>query len=59
MDPGKVDKGLANPELAQGAPAPLQFRYTMPTPFSSVCAAFMRKFDYEAPKRLTTIERVE
>lgn len=59
MDPGKVDKGLANPELGQGIPAPLQFRYSMATPFTSMCEAFMHKYDFESPNRLTTIEKVE
>ena len=59
MDPGSVDRGLANPELAQGAPAPLQFRYTMQQPLTAVCAAFLRKYDFESSNKLTTIEKVE
>ena len=54
-----VDKGLQNPELYQGAPAPLQFRYTMQQPLASVCSAFLRKYDFEASNKLTTIEKVE
>ena len=53
------DKGVANPELHQGAPAPLQFRYTFNSPILSVAEAFVNKYNWEAPARLTTIEKVE
>lgn len=54
-----VDKGLANPELGQGAPAALQFHYAFKTPFAQVASAFVNKYNWEAPSRLTTIEKVE
>ena len=56
---GKVDKGLANPELGQDHPAVLQFRYTFNTPFTNMCSAFLKKHEWDAPNRLTTIEKVE
>lgn len=59
MLPGKVDHGLANPELGQGHPAVLQFRYNMGNYFVNVCNAFLRKYEWEPAARLTTIERVE
>ena len=54
-----VDKGLANPELDQGIPAAIQFRYTFGKPILSVCEAFLNKYNWEEKSRLTTIEKVE
>lgn len=59
MQPGKVDMGVTNPELEQGAPAVFQFRYTMNTPFANVCSAFLAKYNWETAATLTTIEKVE
>jgi len=59
MLPSKVDLGLQNPELEQGTPAVFQFRYTMNTPFTNVCAAFLAKYNWESAQNLTTIDRVE
>ena len=54
-----TDKGLQNPALAQGIPATLQFRYSFAAPFTRMSEAFMKKYNWEAPTRLTTIEKVE
>ena len=59
MQHDRVDKGLKNPELSQGIPAPLQFRYTFNSPFMTVCEAFVNKYNWEQPSRITTIEKVE
>lgn len=50
---------MANPENGQGAPAALQFHYTFKTPFAKVAEAFVNKYNWEKPARLTTIEKVE
>ena len=55
----KIDKGLANPELGQGIPATLQFRYTFKTPIASMAEAFVKKYQWEMPTRHTVIEKVE
>lgn len=54
-----VNKGLANPELSQGAPAPLQFHYAFKTPMTSMAEAFINKYNWEKPSNLTTVEKVE
>ena len=53
------NKGLANPELAQGVPAPLQFHYAFNTPLLTVCEALFNKYNWENSSRSTTIEKVE
>ena len=53
------DKGVTNPELTQGIPASFQFRYAFKRPILSVCEAFMNKYNWEGPQKLTTIEKVE
>lgn len=59
MKLNKVDMGLANPELNQGTPPVLQFRYAFNTPFCSLAKAFVKKYNWEAPSHLTTVEKVE
>ena len=60
MKIGKVDLGFANPELNQGAPPVLQFRYASNnTPFCRVAKAFIKKYNWELPSHLTTVEKVE
>ena len=51
--------GFSNPELEQGAPAPLQFRYAFNTPFLTVCEGLLNKYNWEPSTRMTTIEKVE
>ena len=59
MKTSKVNHGLANPELSQGTPPVLQFRYTFNVPFVAMTEAFIKKYNWEAPTHLTTIEKIE